>query len=140
MSTTTFSTTQSYKAEPIRLIVATIITTILVSGTAVTGLMIAVYPAKIGFGGLQVPFWTGMSAAFLLGGFIVAAALAASDKTKTWQGMIIILVLVLVATGTTIAGFYAFGGWDWSQFWYGILELVLVAVAMGILYIYHKFA
>jgi hypothetical protein len=141
MTTTTAApnTTMSINAYWIKLILATLVAVILVIGVVTSGLMIAIYPAAIGYGGQQVPFWTGMLVVFLLIGFAGAAWLAASSKTKTWGGMIIILSLVLVTIGATIGGFYAFGQWDWTQFWFGAAELGLLAVAMGILYVYHKF-
>lgn len=111
---------------------------IVLIGVAAVMLLIATYPAAIGYGGQQAPFWIGMLAAFLVAGYIALAWAAASDFTGTIVGMIIILVLTGGVIGLSIWGTHL-GGWDWSQFWLGVAELGLVALASGLVYVHKKF-
>lgn len=104
-------------------------------------LYVTVSQAHIGFGGTGKvgPFVVGLFVAGIIAGGIAALKYATSRKSTDKEGFAIgIAVLVVAIVLTIVLVVWAVsGGWEWLQFWYGLLALVLWGAATAV-HMIHK--
>jgi len=133
-ATTTFASV-TVPEKLIMSILRTIALAFVVMGLGGLALYVASYPAEIGYGGQQWPFWIGFGCVFLVGAFGLLAWLASSEYTSDLVGIIIVFVLAGASAGLAAWGF-SLGSWDWSQFGWGALVMGIVATAIILVGVY----